>query len=113
MGIVQLTCLKTTHRISTLLETTKDEIFATTIPVGLSKHLQLIHIVEVSVLGHYLHNSFKAIKDVACIIQQDLPFPKANVRSLLDEMARASISTSQRIFYGRNCKEWSINPGSV
>ena len=46
--------------------------------------------VKVSIFDHYLHDSVKAIKDVVCFIWQDLPFPKADVRSLLDEMARGS-----------------------
>ena len=45
--------------------------------------------VEVSVLGHYLHDSVKVIKDVECFITQD--FPKANVRSLLDEIYSQNI----------------------
>ena len=43
-------------------------------------------------------------------MDQDLLFSKASIRAILDEMAGASISASQRIFFGRNCKEWSIDP---
>ena len=70
-------------------------------------------LMKVSVLDYYLHDSVKVIKDVLYFIRQDLPFPKANVRSLFDKMARALISASQRIFYGRNCKEWSVNPDLI
>ena len=42
-------------------------------------------------------------------MDQDLLFSKANVRAVLNEMAGASISASQ-IFFGRNCKEWIIDP---
>ena len=65
--------------------------------------------VEVSVLGHYLPDSVNALKDVF-FMDQDLLFSKASVRAVLNEMAGASISASQRIFFGRNCKEWTIDP---
>ena len=67
-------------------------------------------IYEVSVLGHYLPDSVNALKDVVFFIDQDLLFSKASVRAVLNEMAGASISASQRIFFGRNCKEWTIDP---
>ena len=66
--------------------------------------------VEVSVLGHYLPDSVNALKDVVFFMDQDLLFSKASVRAVLNEMAGASISASQRIFFGRNCKEWTIDP---
>ena len=66
--------------------------------------------VEVSVLGHYLSDSVNALKDVVFFMDQDLLFSKAIVRAVLNEMAGASISASQRIFFGRNCKEWTIDP---
>jgi len=66
--------------------------------------------VEVSVLGHFLPNSIFAIKDVINFTQQVPFFSKTSARGLLTEMASASISASQRIFYGRNSKEWTIHP---
>ena len=68
--------------------------------------------VEVSVLGHYLPDSVNALKlkDVVFFMDQDLLFSKASVRAVLNEMAGASIFASQRIFFGRNCKEWTTNP---
>ena len=64
--------------------------------------------VEVSVLGHYVLDSVNDIRSVVSFMDQDLLF--ASVRAILNEMAGASISASQRIFFGRNCKEWSIDP---
>jgi len=64
---------------------------------------------EVSVLGHF-QSSITAIKDVVNFTQQVLPFSKGNAREHLNGMASASISASQRIFYGRNSKEWTVNP---
>ena len=58
--------------------------------------------VEVSVLGHYLPDSVNALKDVVFFMDQDLLFSKSSVRAVLNEMAGASISASQRIFFGRN-----------
>ena len=66
--------------------------------------------VEVSVLGHYLPDSVNALEDVVFFMDQDLLFSKASVRAVLNEMAGVLISASQRIFFGRNCKEWIINP---
>jgi len=36
-------------------------------------------------------------------------FSKGSARKILMEVASASISALQRIFYGRNSEEWSIN----
>jgi len=66
--------------------------------------------VVVSVLGHYLPDSVNAFKDVVSFMDQGLPFSKASVRAILNEMAGTSVSASQRIFFGRNCKEWTIDP---
>ena len=66
--------------------------------------------MEVGVLGHFLPNSILAIKDVINFTQQVPLFSKASAKGLLIEMANASISASQRIFYGRNSKEWIFSP---
>ena len=66
--------------------------------------------VEVSVLGHFQPSSIAAIKDVINFTWQVSLFSKGSARNLLFKMASASISASQRIFYGRNSKEWTINP---
>jgi len=42
-------------------------------------------------------------------MDQDLLFSKASIRAILNEMAGTSISTSQRIFFGRNCKDKCID----
>jgi len=63
--------------------------------------------VEVSVLSHFQPSSIIAIKDVVNFTQQVLPFSKGNDREILNGMA---ISASQRIFYRRNSKEWTVNP---
>ena len=60
--------------------------------------------VEVSVLCHYLPDPVNALKDVVFFTDQDLLFSKASVRAVLNEMAWASISASQRIFLGRTVK---------
>jgi len=65
--------------------------------------------VEVSVLGHYLPDSVNALKDVPSFMDEHLLLSKASVRVALNKMAGASISASQRIFFGRNSKEWTIN----
>jgi len=75
-------------------------------------HLNVSHCyrtVEVSVLGHF-QSSIIAIKDVVNFTQQVLPFSKGDARELLNGLASASISATQRIFYGRNSKEWTVNP---
>ena len=46
---------------------------------------------------------------IACVKTKFL-LTKASVRAILNEMAGASILASQRIFFGRNCKEWTIDP---
>ena len=66
--------------------------------------------MEVSVLDYYVPDSVNALKDVVSFMDQDLLFSKASVRAVLNEMAGASISASQKIFFGRNCKECTINP---
>ena len=52
---------------------------------------------------HYLPDSVNALKDVVFFMDQVLLFSKASVRVVLNEMAGAAISASQRIFFGRNC----------
>jgi len=65
--------------------------------------------VEVSVLGHFQPSSIIALKDVVNFTQQVLPFSKGDARELLNGMSSASISASQKMFYGRNSKEWTSN----
>ena len=66
--------------------------------------------VEVSVLGHFQPKSIHAIKDITCFTQKVFSLSKASIRRLLNEMARASISASQQIFFGRSSREWTVNP---
>jgi len=64
--------------------------------------------VEVSVLGHF-QPSIIATKDVVNFTQQVLPFSKGNARELLNGMASASISATQRIFCGRNSYRYNFS----
>jgi len=85
MGIVELTCSLDSKQHIELARYRKQQ---KTEYLQLLAELDRLNIsnyyttVEVSVLGHYLCDSVKVIKGVVCFIQQDLPFPKANVRSL-------------------------------
>ena len=65
--------------------------------------------IEIGVLGNFQPHSIKTVKDVSSFVS-DQALSTATVRSFLIDMARASICASERIFLGRNCKEWTVNP---
>jgi len=70
---------------------------------------------KVSVLGYFQRNSIVANKDVINFSQQVPLFSKGRARNLLFKMANASISASQKIFYGwklyRDQQSEDIQPG--
>ena len=113
MGIIELTCpLDSQHHIESAChrKQQKTEYLQLLAELDRPNVSNFYSTVEVSVLGHYVSDSVNDIRSVVSFMDQDLLFSKASVRAILDEMAGASISASQRIFFGRNCKEWSIDP---
>jgi len=60
----------------------------------------------------YLVTIVSTIKHLLSLLNffhPDIMVPKSAIRNWLDAAAPASISTSQRIFLARNCKEWFTN----
>jgi len=67
--------------------------------------------VEVSVLGHFQSSSsYHCNKGCGEFYSASTSISKGDARELLNGMASASVSASQRTFYGRNSKEWTVNP---
>ena len=113
MGIIELTCpLDSIHHLESAhnRKLYKPEYVQLLAELDRLKIPHCYRTVEVSVLGHFQPSSIAAIKDVINFTQQVSLFSKGSARNLLFKMASASISASQRIFYGRNSKEWTINP---
>ena len=113
MGIIELTCpLDSIHHLESVhnRKLYKPEYVQLLAELDRLKIPHCYRTVEVSVLGHFQPSSIAAIKDVINFTQQVSLFSKGSARNLLFKMASASISASQRIFYGRSSKEWTINP---
>ena len=112
MGILELTCpLDSEHHLESARDWKQNKTEYVQILAELDR-LNVSHCystIEISVQGHFQPHSIKAIKDVTSFVS-DQALSTATVRSFLIDMARASICASERIFFGRNCKEWTVNP---
>ena len=62
--------------------------------------------VEISVLGHYQPSCIQQFKCFIDFIQPSL-CNKSSLRKIIDDAAKTCISCSQRIFFARNCSEWT------
>ena len=104
MGIAALSTLINTLSLLTIDSNKRLNILQLLAELDCLNISNLYSTVGVSILGHYVLDSVNAIKSVVCFMEQNILFSKPNI-TILNEMAGAAISASQRIFFVRNHKE--------